>query len=69
MAHFSSLVAVGGPRRQVAAQSIRRVVGADAPHHRDLRAHPPTDLVALTCRAGCAAYEAEFFVSELPPQR
>lgn len=39
--------AVGVSRRQVAAQSIRRAIGAGAPRHRDLRAHPPTDLAAL----------------------
>jgi len=40
-----------------------------APYHRDLRAHPPTDLVALTCRARCAAYEAEILFSASPPLR
>jgi hypothetical protein len=29
----------------------RRAFGAVAPRHRDLRAHPPTDLAALVCRA------------------
>jgi hypothetical protein len=61
---FDRLCAVGEPglarggsaaggvsRRQVAAHSIRRAFGAVAPRHRDLRAHPPTDLAALVCRA------------------
>src|SRR5215216_1810900 len=44
--------AAGGvSRRQVAAHSINRAFGAVAPRHRDLRAHPPTDLAALVCRA------------------
>jgi len=59
--HHLRSVAGGASRRPVAAQSISRALGADAPHHRDLRAHPPTDLVALTCRARCAMYEAEIY--------
>lgn len=59
--HCVRSVAGGVPRRRVAAQSICRAIGANAPHHRDLRAHPPTDLVALTCRARGAMYEAEIY--------
>ena len=60
--HHVRSVAGGDSRRRVAAQSINRAIGADAPHHRDLRAHPPTDLVALTCRARCAMCEAEILL-------
>jgi hypothetical protein len=37
-----------------------------APHHRDLRAHPPTDLVALTCRARSAIMRLKFLLVSHP---
>lgn len=56
--HLLSSPAVGGSRRRVETQSIRRAIEAGASHHRGRRVHPPTDLAALTCRVLGALGEA-----------